>query len=206
MAFVTLDYDVHELAAAFADMAVSAQRATVNALNVVGRRANTEVAKYIKQNYNIKQSSLKQGRLVNIKRADARKSRPVFTITIKKQGRGLMKYGPRETDTGVSVLIKKSRKHIKSSFITAWKKGKGRPAFGRGGGAAFRPWVFVVDKRLGKVQTQLGMRYKRRALFGPAVWALYTSLRSRQIFRQTIKDLYDPILNEKFVNEYEKMR
>ncbi len=208
-----MNVDMRELEREFDDMSVAAQKANVNTLNVVGRLGNKEIKKDIKENYNIKNTSII--RHVSIKRADARKSRPVFTIFIKKVGRGLGLYSAKQKGRKgkrkglVSVKVKKSRKTLRhGAFVSTW-------AAGQITGSSFMKGPTVFRKGTGKHagtitrRTKKGTAYtaaKRMMLFGPNVADLYTARRARRILDETIDDNYQKVLNEKFNDQFEKRR
>ena len=199
--FFKLTYDVKKLEGEFKAMTTSLQRANVNTLNVVGRMANKAIARHIKSNYNIKQRSLKIGKLVTLKKADVRKGISTFTIFIRRQGRGLFKYGARQTKSGVTVLVRKTRKPVKGGFISVWRKGQSnRFVFRKGRG-----------KNAGTItrRTKTGKTYtapKREALHGPMVADLYKSRRARRVLDEVIEKNYQKVLNEKFNDQFEKNR
>ena len=211
--FLKLNVDMRELEREFDDLSVAAQKGSVNALNVVGRLANKEIKKFIKSNYNIKNKSII--RRVSIKRADARKSRPVFTIVIKKVGRGLGLYSPIQRGSKgkgkglVSVKVGKSRKTLRhGAFVSTW-------AAGRVTGTSFMKGPTVFRKAIGKNagtitrRTKKGTSYtaaKREMLFGPNVADLYSSMKARKVLDRTIEDNYQKVLDEKFNDQFERRR
>lgn len=197
--FLRFDYDVRALDRAFDDLPDVTRKAAVNALNKVGRMANAAVRKFIVSEYNIKSRSLRLGNLVTLRRADARKDRFVFTIFIRRRGRGLMKYGAIQESRGVSVRVKQSRKTIRHAFLSTWRRGEANR------------FVFVRDLRRGTVTraTRKGTAYKtakRRALFGPGIAALYGSRRSKRLIDETIEKNYRRILDEEFKRQFERRR
>lgn len=195
--FFKMDVDVRELEREFDTLDSLAQRAVVNTLNKVGRLGNKAIATFIKANYNIKAGSLKLGKLVTLRRADARKGKTggVFTIFIRQQGRGLFKYGAKQVRGGVRYTVKKSSRIARGAFISVWSKG------------ASNKFVFVRDAREGTYSKGGGKpRPKRRALFGPMIMDLYTSIRARMILDDTIEKNFQPILNVEFEKQFEKRR
>ncbi len=135
---------------------------------------------------------MKIGRLVRLKRANARSNRNVFTILIRKQGRGLFKYGAKQLAGGVRVRVKKTKKTVRGAFISTWRKG----------GTDKR--VFVRDKRLGTYTRGIRKGIKRRALFGPSIADLYNSKRVRDIIDKTIDRHFQKVLDEEFNRQFEK--
>ena len=200
--FVGLSFDIRQIESNFADMSDAFRKATAQTLNKVGTKANRNIARNIKDTYNIPARALKIGRLVKLKRADARKKfGGVFTIRIRKQGRGLMKYSPQSSKVGVSVKVKKSRKTLNRAFITSWRKG----------GVQGAQFVFRTNKRASKITrySKKGTPYKaypRKALFGPSVAGLYRRRKSRRILVETINEEYQKELDKQFNQQFEKKR
>ena len=193
--FFKLNIDARELDREFDSLPLVTQKAVVNTLNKVGRLGNKAIAKFIKDNYNIKSRSLKIGKLVTLKRADVRRSISTFTIFIRKQGRGLFKYGAKQVKGGVRVVIKKTPKTIRTAFISTWKSGDAHKR------------VFVRDKSLGTYSKGGGKpRTKRRALFGPMIADLYVSIRAGRVLDETVEKNFQPILDEEFNKQFEKRR
>ncbi len=192
-----LHVDVNDVADAFADMNSALKIAAVNTLNVVGRASNKEIASDIKANYNIKARTLKLGKTVSLRRADARKRLPVFTISILKKGRGLALYSPSKTKAGISVRIKKGKQTIRRSFFIKNKQGM----------------RFVVRKsRKGGFVDRVsrsGKRYKAarsQFLYGPSLAALYGRRKSLKIIENVIERDYKSELDRQFNNQFEKKR
>ena len=209
--FFKMDYDVREIEREFDTLDTLAQKAVVNTLNVVGRLANKAIKKFIKSNYNIKARSI--SRRVSIKRADARKGKAggVFTIFIKKVGRGLGLYSPTQSGGKgkrkgrVSVKVGKSRKTLAhGAFISTWAKGSvSGSSFMKG------PTVFRKGKGTITLRTKKGTPYtaaKREMLFGPNVADLYSSIKARDVLDRTIEENYQKVLDEKFEKQFEKKR
>ena len=213
--FFKMSYDIREIEREFDTLDSLAQKAVVNALNVVGRLINKEIKKFIKSSYNIKARSI--ARRVSIKSADARKGKAggVFTIFIKKVGRGLGLYSPTQgggkgkRKGRVSVKVGRSRKTLAhGAFISTWAKGSVS-------GSSFMKGPTVFRKATGKnagtvtLTTRKGTPYKaakREMLFGPNVADLYSSMKARDILDRTIEDNYQKVLNEKFEKQFEKKR
>lgn len=188
--FVRLDIDFKAVARVIDDLPKIVTKAHVGTLNKVGRKANTAARKFITSNYNIRSRSLKLGKLVSIRRADARKPNPTFTIFIRKQARGLFKYGAKRLNRGVSVRVSKARKTLRNAFISSWRKG----------GIQQEQFVFVRDKALGTVTriSRSGGTYKdtkRRSLVGPSVAQLYESKRVSVVINKTIVENYQPVFD-----------
>lgn len=199
--FVRLDFDVKSVQKTIDALPGIAKKVTAGTLNKVGRKANTAARKFITANYNIKARSLKLGNLVNLRRADARKPNPTFTIFIRKQARGLMKYGAKRLKRGVSVRVTKTRKKIASAFISSWRRG----------GIQQPQFVFVRDKTLGTVTriSRSGKAYKdtkRRSLIGPSIAQLYNSRKVSVVINKTITENYQPVFDEDFKKRLEKRR
>ncbi len=194
----SLDVDLKSLESQFLDLNIALKRAVVNTTNKVGRKANREIAKDIKANFNIKQKSLRLGKTVRLRRADARKDDPVFRIVIFKKGRGLFLFGAKKGRRGVSVLVKKSRKTVKGSFFITSKS---------------RNKTFVARraKSGGTVErtSRSGRRYKAprsKFLFGPSIASLYASRRSRKVLEKVINEGYQKELDDQFNRQFEKRR
>lgn len=192
-----LHVDISDVEEAFADMNSALKRAAVNTLNVIGRTSNREIAADIKANYNIKARTLKIGKTVSLRRADVRKSLPVFTITIKKKGRGLALYSPIKTAAGVSVRIKKGKQTVRRSFFIKNKQGM--------------RFVVRKDRKGGFVDrvSKSGKRYKAAKsefLYGPSLASLYGRRKSLKIIRNVIERDYKNELDKQFNNQFEKKR
>ncbi len=192
-----LHVDPGEITGVFRDMNTALQKATVNALNTVGRAGNRAIATDIKGNYNIKARSLKIGKTVRLIRANARTGRAVFTISILKKGRGLALYSPKKTPAGISVKIKRNRKlRAKSFFIIAKRRGGIR-------------LVARKSKKGGTVQrtSASGTKYmapKSEFLYGPSIAGLYRRRKSMKILNNTINEKYEKELAEQFNKQFEK--
>ena len=191
-----LKIDKAELEKEFRDMNTALQKATVGSLNIVGRKTNKEIATDIKQNYNIKAKALKIGKTVRLIRADARRQIPFFTIWILKKSRGLSSYSPKQTKTGISVKIKKTRKTIKGSYFIILRKNK-------------QKLVARKDKKGGTIEriSRTGKRYKAprsEFLFGPSIASLYTRRKSLKIVNRTIRKEYKKTLDVQFNQQFER--
>ena len=113
--FIKVEITDKQINALFADLPAATKRATANTLNKVVRIVNKNIRQFVLDSYNIPKKSIKiAGGLVSFKRADARKSRGTATIFIKKEGRGLFKYGAVQGETGVTVTIKTAPKQARS--------------------------------------------------------------------------------------------
>ncbi len=190
-----LKIDVTKLEAEFRDMNKALKKAVVNSLNTVGRKVNKEIATDIKLNYNIKARSLKIGKTVRLKRADARKQIPFFTISILKKGRGLFLYSPKQTQAGISVKIKKGRKTVKGSYFITSKAKKKRfvARRSRAGG--------MVERT-----TSRGRRYmapRSEFLFGPSIASLYRRRKSLKVIDKVINAEYEKTLDAQFNKQFE---
>ena len=195
--FLKLEVDEGELTRLFDDLSKSAQRANINALNVVGALGNKAIKKNILRNYNIKNKSLTQGKLVKPRRADIRKRRPVYELFVKGVKRGLLLYSARQVARGVRFTTEKSERFIRSAFISTLKKGSSNL------------FVFLRDPKKGTYRAGRGKgksRTKRRVLFGPSVAAMYDSQNSRDALNKTIDKNYQKVLDEKFNDQFEKRR
>jgi hypothetical protein len=191
-----LSVDVDDLNSAFRDMNKSLQTAVVQTLNVVGRAINKEIATDIKQNYNIKARSLKIGKTVSLRRADARRGIPTFTISILKKPRGLSLYGAKKRKAGVSVKVRKGRKTVKGAFIV---KSKGKTFVARKGKKRF----FILRT------SKTGRKYVARGsdwLKGPSIAQLYRRRKSFKLIDKVIKRDYDREMNKQFNQQFEKKR
>ena len=193
-----LRVDVNDVESAFADMNSALKTAVVNTLNKVGRTMNKEIASDIKANYNIKTRTLRLGKTVSLRRADARKRLPVFIISILKKGRGLALYSPTKTKAGISVRIKKGKKTVRRSFIIKTRKGG---------------ILFVVRKsRKGGFVNRVsrsGKTYKAARsefLYGPSLATLYGRRKSFTIIEKVIDRDYKNELDKQFNNQFEKKR
>lgn len=199
--FVRLDFDVKSVQRKIDELPRITKRVTASTLNKVGRKANTAARKFIRSNYNIKARSLKLGNLVSLRRADARKPNPTFTIFIRKRARGLFKYGAKQLKTGVSVRVTKARKKIGSAFISSWREG----------GIQQPQFVFINDKALGTVTriSKSGRPYKatkRRSLVGPGIAQLYNSRKVRVIINDTIVENYQKVFDADFRKRLDKRK
>ena len=127
---------------------------------------------------------------MSLRRADARKDNPVFTIFIRRKGRGLFKFGAKQLKTGgVSVRVARTSKKIKNAFISTWRGGQSHQ------------FVFIRDKGLGTVTriSPTGRKSKgtkRRSLFGPNVAQLYGSRRVKDVINKTVRLNFQPIFDE----------
>lgn len=191
-----LKIDKAELEKEFRDMNTALQKATVGSLNIVGRKINKEIATDIKQNYNIKAKALKIGKTVRLIRADARRQIPFFTIWILKKSRGLSSYNPKQTKTGISVKIKKTRKTIKGSYFIILRKNK-------------QKLVARKDKKGGTIEriSRTGKRYqapRSEFLFGPSIASLYTRRKSLKVVNRTIRKEYQKTLDVQFNQQFER--
>jgi hypothetical protein len=193
----SLHVDEQDLKVVFADMNIALKKATVNALNVIGRESNKEIATDIKKTYNIKTQTLKIGKTVKLLRADSRKSNPVFTIRIRKRVRGLFLYGATRRKKGVSVKVRRTRKIVKKAFLVRSRQGK----------------MFVArkDNKGGKVEriSKSGTRYmapRSKFLIGPSLAQLYSRRKSRAIIVAVIQRKYKKELNDQFDKQFEKRK
>ncbi len=192
-----LTVDVNDLEGAFADMNDALKTAVVNSLNTVGRTVNKEIAKDIKDKYNIKARTLRLGRLVSLRRADKRKAIPFFTISILKKGRGLALFSAKRGQAGVSIIVKKSRKTVRGSFFIRSKQGK----------------MFVARKDKKRFfilrKSKTGRSYVARGsefLHGPSIASLYRRRAAFRLIDKVINRDYQKKLNENFNKQFEKKR
>ena len=193
--FFKMNVNMVELEREFDILPLVTQKAVVNTTNKVGRLANKNIATFIKSNYNIKARALKIGKLITLKRADVRKGISTFTIIIRQQGRGLFKYGAKQVKGGVRVMVKKSAKTVRGAFISTWRSGDPHQR------------VFVRDRKMGTYSKGGGSpRPKRRALFGPMIMDLYTSIRAWKILDETVEKNYQPMLDVEFERQVEKVK
>ena len=192
-----LNINEKDLHVVFADMNIALKRATVNTLNKIGRQSNKEIAVDIKKNYNIKAKTLKIGKTVRLRRADARAGSPVFTISILKRARGLFLYSGRKGKAGASVKVKRTRKTIRRSFLVRSRRGM--------------QFVAIKDPKGGRVErvSTSGTRYmaaRSKFLIGPSLAQLYRRRKSRDIILQVIRTKYKKELDVQFNNQFEKRR
>lgn len=193
--FFELKINERELDREFDILPLITQKAVVATVNKVGRLGNKAIATFIKSNYNIKARSLKIGKLITLKRADVRRGISTFTIIIRKQGRGLFKYGAKQVKGGVRVIVKKSAKTVRGAFISTWRSGDSHQR------------VFTKDRKLGTYSKGGGKpRPKRRALFGPMVADLYTSIRAQKVLDETVEKNFQPMLDVEFDRQFERKR
>jgi len=190
-----LKIDTSDLVNNFRDMNKALKRAVVNTLNEVGRTINREIATDIKKSYNVKARSLKIGKTVRLRRADARRDIPTFTISVLKKGRGLMLYGAKKNKAGVSVKIGRTRKTIKGAYIVRSKTNR----------------QFVGRKGKGFIErtTRAGNRYraaKSEWLYGPSIAALYRRRKAFNTIKKVIARDYEKKLAIKFNDQFEKGR
>ena len=198
---VKLHFDVRSVRKDIEALPKIARRVTVNTLNKVGTRANKAAKKFITSHYNIKPGSIKlKGKPVSLRRADARKDNPVFTIFIRRKGRGLFKFGAKQLKTGgISVRVTRTSRKIKSAFISTWRRGQGNE------------FVFVRDKSLGTITRispsgRKSKSTKRRSLFGPNVAQLYNSRQAKDIINKTVRLNFQPIFDEDLSKRLAKRR
>ncbi len=192
-----LHVDVNDVESAFADMNSALKTAVVNTLNVVGRASNKAISADIKADYNIKARTLRIGKTVRLRKADARKRVPVFIISILKKGRGLALYSPTRGPGGVSVRIKKGKKVVRKSFMIRTKRGM---------------WFVARKSKAGGTVSRVsrsGKRYKAarsQFLYGPSLAALYARRKSLTIIEEVFEKDYKRELDKQFNNQFEKKR
>jgi hypothetical protein len=194
--FFKLAVDLATLDKTFRDMSTAMQKASAQSLNVVGRKANKEIAKDIKKNYNIKAGSI--SRRVSLRTADGRKPNPRFTIFIKKASRGLFLYSARKSKKGVSVRVKRARKKVRGGFILKSRGDK-------------KEFVARKSRKGGFVDryTKKGTRYraaKSEFLYGPSTAMLYKRRKSLYILRAVINKYYQKELDKQFNQQFERRR
>ncbi|MCP4989355.1 MAG: hypothetical protein GY928_25850 [Colwellia sp.] len=192
-----LNVDVNDLTDSFRDMNKALKKAVVNTLNKVGRTINKEIATDIKYNFNIKAKSLKIGKTVRLRRADARREIPTFTISVLKKGRGLQLYGAKKNKAGVSVKVGRTRKTIKGAYIVRSRQNK--------------QFVGRKSKKGGFIErtTKIGNRYRAAKsdwLYGPSIAGLYRSQKAQRTLRKVIVRDYQKELDLQFNNQFEKRR
>jgi hypothetical protein len=183
----------------FADLPKVTKAATANTLNIVARKVNKELKIDIKKRYNIPAKAMKFGDLVSIKRADARSDIGKAIIFVKKEGRGLIKYGAKQIAAGLSVVVKTSAKTVRGGFIAPLKKG----------GVDKFAFAKARGKKAGTVtrRTKKGTPYKaakREILYGPSVADVYTNQAAEKIILSTIDKAFQKTLDEQFNKQFEK--
>ncbi len=182
-----------EIAEVFDDMNKALRTATARAMNQVGRKANREAAKHLKETFNVTQRDLRVNHRVFLRTADSRSlNKFKFVIFVKQVGRGLHRYNPEPTTGGTTVLVKKNRRKIRSAFVSVWKKGQS----GR--------FVFVRDKKEGTYvrKGQKVERTKRRVLFGPSIADLYRRKDTLVMIEKTVQDNFEDTLSEQFDKQF----
>jgi len=176
------------------------QRAIVSAVNVAGRRANKEIKQKVKTEYNVTAGALSR----NIKLIPARLRGSYVTsffIIVKNTRRGLIKYTPTETSTGVTAPVERARgrRNIRGGFIGNYKKGKTGPGQG--------DFVMVRTRRHHVVRfTPKGRYYiaeQRRTVYGPTIAQMYITRPHIDLFDKIMERDFEDILNEKF-NQFAK--
>lgn len=197
-------FEIEGLNEIFEDLNRSLQRATVNALNVVGTRANRAAINYIRRNFNIPKRDLgvnKPDDKISLERADARRGEAVFTIKVKISRRGLWLYGAKQTPLGVVVTVKKRAKIVRGAFISTWKKGQPKS----------KSYVFKRDPKVGYYKptgknTKKGskLREKRRSLLGPSIAGLYRKREIRNAIQHFIDTNFQAELDDQFNKQFEK--
>lgn len=203
--FVKIHFDVRSMEKDIKALPKITRGVTVGTLNKVVRKANTAGRKFITSHYNIKARSMKIGGLVSIKRADARKADPLTaSIFIRQKARGLFKYGAKQLKSGgVGVKVTKTRKKLKSAFISSWRRGGiQQPQF------VFRK---ATGKNAGKITriSRTGTRYeadKRESLVGPSVAQLYGSRKTRNVMNKVVRLNFRPIFDADFRKKMAKRK
>lgn len=198
--FYKISVDANQLYKTFSDLPEVTKKATANTVNIVARKANKNLKAHITETYNVPKSAMKFGKLVSLKRANARTNLGKATIFIKVKGRGLMKYGAKQIGPGVSVRIKKTTKTIKHAFISPIKKG-----------GPYAKFVFIKSRgdKAGKImrRSKAGTPYeaaKREVMYGPPIADLYTNRGADKILMKTIDDEFQTTLDEQFNKQFEK--
>ncbi len=199
--FLKIEINQRELDRMFADLPKKTKAATANTLNMVARKVNKNLKDEINKTYNVPKSAMKFGKLVSIKRANARDNIGKAIIFIKRQGRGLLKYDAVQTKTGLTVNVKRSSKQIPHGFIAPIKKGSGEKF----------AFIKATGKLAGTISrvTKKGTTYKaakRAILWGPQIAQLYTNLRASKVIEKTIEKEFQPELDKQFNRQFEKGR
>ncbi len=197
--FYKLTVDDKEVSRIFADLPKVTKAATADTINIVTRKVNKNLKTHITTKYNIPKSALKFGDLVRLVRANARTDIGKALIIIKVRGRGLIKYGAKQVDAGVSVAIKKSAKVIKGAYISPLRK-RGTDKF---------VFIKAKGKKAGKVTryTTKGTPYtadKREILYGPTVADVYTNVSANKVILKTVDDEFQKTLDVQFARQFEK--
>lgn len=114
-------FAVQDIAKSFGNMQEKVlTKATVSAINKTAQQAKTQAARAIRDaGYGLKVSDIKKA--IEMKRAGPDR----MIAVVKATGRpiGLIKYGARETKTGVSVQVKGTRKVVRGAFIATMPNG-----------------------------------------------------------------------------------
>jgi hypothetical protein len=183
----------------FSDLPDVTRKATAQALNVVARKVNKNLRKSISERYNIPKSATKFGDLVSLIRANARGNVGKAVLVIKKEGRGLIKYGAVQVKSGISVVVKKSAKTIKGGFISSLRSGESEKfAFAKAKGKK----AGIITRR-----TKKGTPYKadkREILYGPQIAQLYTNDAAEKIILETIDAEFETEIQKQFNAQFEK--
>lgn len=110
-----------------------------NTLNKAGKAANEAAITHIGNTYSTRVNR------ENIKTTLATKDNLVFKIKVSGRPVSLIKKVTRVTRQGVSVLVKKSPKAIRSAFVAPWQKGQ------------TKRWLFLRHGRLRKSLYTIGL-------------------------------------------------
>jgi hypothetical protein len=185
--------------AAFRDLPKVTKAATANALNFTARKVAANLKKSVSSNYNIPKSALTLGKLISIKRANAQANVGRATIFVRKQGRGLYKYGAKQVAAGVSVVVKRAARLVRGAHISPVHKGSSEK------------FVFAKARgeKAGKIvrRSKKGTPYladKRQVLYGASIAQLYTNRNAEKIILETIDAEFQMELTRQFNAQFEK--
>ena len=155
-------------------------RAVVRAVNKVAAQVKTQSAREIRDaGYGMKISDIKKA--ITVFRAN----RGLVVATVKAKGRpiGLIKYGARQTSTGVRVNVKDGAKFIRGAFIATMSNG--------------HTGVYVREND----GSERGMRIPKkkhgmpiRELFGPSIPKAFINQRVRENLVAYIRDRFPTVL------------
>ncbi len=199
--FYSIEVDQQDFTTLFNDLPKVTKVATANTLNIVARKVNKNLKKSIAERYNVPKSAMRFGKLVSIRRANVMANIGIATIFIRKQGRGLVKYGATQVAKGIRVTIKKSSRIIRGGFIGPLRKG-GSGKFAR---------IKAKGKNTGKVirKTPKGTSYqadRTEILYGPPIADLYTNRAGERVILQTIDEEFQRTLDDQFTKQFDKKR
>ena len=197
--FFKITIDPNEISRLFSDLPQVTKKATANTLNIVARKVNKNLKFHVTDKYNIPKRSMRIGGLISIKRANARTNIGNAIIFIRRQGRGLIKYGAKQIGPGISVKVKKATRVVKGGFIAPLRK-RGSDEFA---------FIKATGKKAGRVmrRTEKGTLYeadKREIMYGPPIADLYTNKSAEGVILKTIDQEFQDTLDTQFNKQFEK--